>query len=65
VPGSGVAVGALFVALWLPAALLAGPAGLLADRVSPRRVLALTAVVAAAALRVRWAPHPAATGFAR
>ncbi|MEA2136657.1 MAG: hypothetical protein QOC68_4567 [Solirubrobacteraceae bacterium] len=47
--GSGVAVAALFVALWLPAALLAGPAGLLADRVAPRRVLALTAVVAAAA----------------
>jgi MFS family permease len=47
--GSGVAVAALFVALWLPAALLAGPAGLLADRVAPRRVLALTAVVAAGA----------------
>jgi MFS family permease len=95
--GSGAAVAGLFVALWLPAALLAGPAGLLADRVDPRRVLALTALVAAAtcatmtlvgglapllaggvtgalladaatflalvgmaaALRVKWAPHPA------
>ena len=47
--GSGAAVAGLFVALWLPAALLAGPAGLLADRVDPRRVLALTALVAAAA----------------
>jgi MFS family permease len=47
--GSGAAVAGLFVALWLPAALLAGPAGLLADRLDPRRVLAVTGVVAAAA----------------
>jgi MFS family permease len=47
--GSGVAVAAMFVALWGPAALLAGPAGLLADRVSPRRVLGVTALIAAAA----------------
>jgi len=47
--GSGAAVAALFVALWLPAALLAGPAGLLADRTDPRRVLAVSAMVAAAA----------------
>ena len=39
----------MFVALWLPAAVFAGPAGLLADRVSPRLVLGVTAVVAAAA----------------
>src|SRR4051812_43690582 len=50
--GSGAAVAGLFVALWLPAALLAGPAGLLADRVDPRRVLAATALVAAAACAV-------------
>jgi MFS family permease len=47
--GSGLAVAAMFVALWLPAALFAGPAGLLADRVSPRRVLGLAALLATAA----------------
>ena len=33
---SGIAVAGLFIALWSPAAVLAGPAGLLADRLSPR-----------------------------
>ena len=46
--GSGFAVAALFIALWSPAALLAGPAGLLADRGSPARLLTLCALLAAA-----------------
>jgi MFS family permease len=37
--GSGIAVAALFIALWTPSALLGGPAGLLADRVESRRLL--------------------------
>ena len=46
--GSGIAVAALFIALWSPAAVLAGPAGLLADRLSPARVLTYCSLVAAA-----------------
>jgi MFS family permease len=46
--GTGVAVAALFVAMWSPAALLAGPAGLLADTWSPRRLLLLSSLAAAA-----------------
>ena len=46
--GTGVAVAALFVAMWSPAALLAGPAGLLADTWSPRRLLILSSLAAAA-----------------
>jgi MFS family permease len=46
--GTGVAVAALFVAMWSPAALLAGPAGLLADSWSPRRLLILSSLAAAA-----------------
>jgi MFS family permease len=45
---SGLAVAALFIAMWSPAALLAGPAGLLADRVSPQRLLTLSSLAAAA-----------------
>lgn len=37
--GSGVVVALLFIAIWSPAILLAGPAGLLADRYDTRRVL--------------------------
>jgi Major Facilitator Superfamily len=37
--GSGIAVAALFIALWTPSAVLGGPAGLLADRVESRRLL--------------------------
>lgn len=37
--GSGIAVAALFIALWAPAVLLAGPAGLLVDRLEARGVL--------------------------
>ena len=37
--GSGIAVAALFIALWTPSALLGGPAGVLADRVESRRLL--------------------------
>src|SRR3954451_12788003 len=37
--GSGIAVAALFIALWTPSVVLGGPAGLLADRVESRRLL--------------------------
>ncbi|MGH3104420.1 MAG: MFS transporter, partial [Gaiellaceae bacterium] len=37
--GSGILVALLFVAIWSPAILLAGPAGLLADRLDTRRLL--------------------------
>jgi MFS family permease len=46
--GTGLAVAALFVAMWSPAALLAGPAGLLADSVSPRRLLIWSSLASAA-----------------
>jgi MFS family permease len=46
--GTGVAVAALFVAMWSPAALLAGPAGLLADTWSPRRLLIGSSLASAA-----------------
>ena len=45
--GSGVVVALLFIAVWSPAIVLAGPAGLLADRVSPRRVLLVGSLVQA------------------
>lgn len=51
--GSGPAIAALFIALWSPAALLAGPAGLLADRRPPALLLtvcSLAAVVLCGAL---------------
>jgi hypothetical protein len=41
-------VAALFIALWSPAAVLAGPAGLLADGLSPARLLTACSLVAAA-----------------
>jgi MFS family permease len=47
--GSGLAVAALFVALWGPVALLGGPAGLLVDRVESRRLLVWVSVAQAAA----------------
>ena len=46
--GSGLAVSAMFVALWSPMFFLAGPAGLLVDRYEPRRVLFVAASVQAA-----------------
>ena len=46
--GSGPAIAALFIALWSPAALLAGPAGLLADRRPPARLLTACSLAAAA-----------------
>ena len=36
---SGIAVAALFIALWAPAVLLAGPAGLIVDRMEARGLL--------------------------
>jgi MFS family permease len=44
---SGIAVAALFIALWSPAAVLAGPAGLLADRLSPARLLTACSLLGA------------------
>ena len=51
--GSGIAVSALFIALWAPLVVFAGPAGLLADRFDTRRVVVIASVaqaVVAAAL---------------
>jgi MFS family permease len=47
--GSSLALAALFFALWSPAVLLAGPAGLIADRVESRALLIAAGVAAAAA----------------
>jgi len=44
---SGIMVALLFVAFWSPAIVLAGPAGLLADRLDPRRVLVVVSVLQA------------------
>jgi MFS family permease len=44
---SGIVVALLFVAVWSPAILLAGPAGLLADRYDTRRVLLLVSLAQA------------------
>jgi MFS family permease len=46
--GSGIVVAGLFIALWTPVALLAAPAGLLVDRVDPRRALIAVSVAQAA-----------------
>jgi MFS family permease len=46
--GSGPAVAALFIALWLPIVLFAGYAGLLVDRFDPRRLLVAFSVLQAA-----------------
>jgi len=43
--GSGLQVAAIFIAVWSPAAFLAAPAGLLADRREPRKVLALISLL--------------------
>jgi len=45
---SGVLVALLFVAFWAPTIVLAGPAGLLADRFDPRRVLVVVSLAQAA-----------------
>ena len=37
--GSGITIALLYIAFWAPSVVLAGPAGLLADRYDPRRVL--------------------------
>jgi len=44
---SGIVVALLFVAVWSPAILFAGPAGLLADHYDPRRVLLVTSLAQA------------------
>lgn len=43
--GSGIVVSGLFIALWSPVVLLAGPAGLVADRVDNRRLLLVGSLV--------------------
>jgi MFS family permease len=45
---SGIVVALLFVAVWSPAVLLAGPAGLLTDRFDTRRVLLAVSLAQAA-----------------
>jgi MFS family permease len=45
--GSGVTIALLYLAFWAPSVVLAGPAGLLADRYDPRRVLLLTSIAQA------------------
>jgi MFS family permease len=45
--GSGMTIALLYVAFWAPSVVLAGPAGLLADRYDPRRVLLLASVAQA------------------
>ena len=47
--GSGIAVAALFIAVWSPAAILAAPAGQLVDRFERRRLLAVASLAQAAA----------------
>ncbi|HSD02005.1 MAG TPA: MFS transporter [Gaiellales bacterium] len=47
--GSGLAVAALFIAVWSPAAVLAAPAGQLVDRFERRRLLAAASLMQAAA----------------
>jgi MFS family permease len=45
--GSGFTIASLYFAFWAPSVLLAGHAGLLADRYDPRRVLLLASVAQA------------------
>jgi len=45
--GSGILVALLFVTIWSPAIVLAGPAGLLADRFDARRVLLVVSLAEA------------------
>jgi MFS family permease len=45
--GSGVTIALLYLAFWAPSVVLAGPAGLLADRYDPRRVLLVTSLAQA------------------
>jgi MFS family permease len=49
---SGLAVAALFIALWLPLVVFAGPAGLLVDRFNPRRVVIVASIAQAAVVAV-------------
>ena len=45
--GSGFTIALLYIAFWAPSVVLAGPAGLLADRYDPRRVLLVTSLAQA------------------
>ena len=45
--GSGITIALLYIAFWAPSVVLAGPAGLLADRYDPRRVLLLVSTAQA------------------
>jgi MFS family permease len=46
--GSGFTIALLYIAFWAPSVILAGPAGLLADRYDPRRVLFVVSLAQAA-----------------
>jgi MFS family permease len=45
--GSGITIALLYMAFWAPSVVLAGPAGLLADRYDPRRVLLIVSLAQA------------------
>jgi MFS family permease len=45
--GSGITIALLYIAFWAPSVVFAGPAGLLADRYDPRRVLLLVSLAQA------------------
>jgi MFS family permease len=45
--GSGITIALLYIAFWAPSVVLAGPAGLLADRYDPRRVLLIASLAQA------------------
>jgi len=45
--GSGFTIALLYIAFWAPSVVLAGPAGLLADRYDPRRVLLVVSLAQA------------------
>jgi len=44
---SGLVVAGLFIALWSPSIVLAGPAGLLVDKADPRKVVAVASIAQA------------------
>ena len=56
--GSGLATAALPLTLWAPVVLLAGPAGLLADRVDRRRLLIAASLAQAARESRSWTGRP-------
>jgi len=59
--GSGITLALLYLAFWAPSVVLAGPAGLLADRYDPRRVLLVVSLAQAVVAVVLGFAH--GTGF--